>query len=505
MTDSPAPPEDQPEKPELKPANENPWYLLAMLHEEQGGKDGHEPINQELHAKNRLSWNRFMAGRLDTEKLTWVQSLKNEDETRRFSEEELTPYNDAEMADVLAKFQVRAKNKSATLPQREIDFSNTEFDRVFSAQGFIFSGDAGFTGATFSGGVVFEKATFSGEANFNSATFSGPVLFNSATFSGPADINSATFSGPAYFNSATFSGGVVFNNATFSGTANFSRATFSVVALFEKVIFSGSANFEHATFSVSADFRNTEFSGVANFKWAKFLKDASFHNAIFVDDAYFQHANFGGFPHFVNAKLQSTTSFAHTSFDRHPPTFLGTTLHEGTQWHDARWPAVPVDPEHVQQHICNYERLRKEMETHKKHDMELFFLSKELECKQVIEGPWKSLPSRFYGFFSGYGASVARPFWGLLALFLLGYFLLGYVVFESTSAHRDAPIPSHTALGLSFTNLLSFLPIRKEVFGDEFLRTLTPLAHVVSTGQAILGAVLFFLLSLALRNRFRMK
>ncbi len=43
----PAPAEEQ---PKLRPANENPWYLLATLHGKQSGEERGE-IDYDLHAR----------------------------------------------------------------------------------------------------------------------------------------------------------------------------------------------------------------------------------------------------------------------------------------------------------------------------------------------------------------------------------------------------------------------------------------------------------------------
>jgi hypothetical protein len=44
---------DEGSKRVLKPANENPWYVLMTLYGEQDG----EEIDGELHEKNRAAWN----------------------------------------------------------------------------------------------------------------------------------------------------------------------------------------------------------------------------------------------------------------------------------------------------------------------------------------------------------------------------------------------------------------------------------------------------------------
>ncbi|MEP5376638.1 MAG: hypothetical protein ABJQ14_12755, partial [Hyphomicrobiales bacterium] len=49
--------------PDLKPANENPWYVLATLYGEQDG----EEIDWELHEKNRRAWNAWAGSALNME------------------------------------------------------------------------------------------------------------------------------------------------------------------------------------------------------------------------------------------------------------------------------------------------------------------------------------------------------------------------------------------------------------------------------------------------------
>ncbi len=55
------PPMSDAEKPKLRQANDNPWYCLATLHGEQakGAR-----VWEDLAAKNRLAWNRWIAGAL---------------------------------------------------------------------------------------------------------------------------------------------------------------------------------------------------------------------------------------------------------------------------------------------------------------------------------------------------------------------------------------------------------------------------------------------------------
>ena len=58
------------DKPELRPANENPWYCLATLH-------GEQPVDgwySELTSKNRLAWNRWIATGISAEEREFLVS-----------------------------------------------------------------------------------------------------------------------------------------------------------------------------------------------------------------------------------------------------------------------------------------------------------------------------------------------------------------------------------------------------------------------------------------------
>ncbi len=84
--------------PELKPANDNPWYWLATLYGEMGN-DGE--INAAIARKNRMAWNRWFAKALSVEQRDKL--LKKE-----FSPEELTPLTPKEEAELVVAFTTRS-------------------------------------------------------------------------------------------------------------------------------------------------------------------------------------------------------------------------------------------------------------------------------------------------------------------------------------------------------------------------------------------------------------
>lgn len=451
---------DEATKPKRK-AQDNPWYRLATLHG--------EPVNHfdECVAKNRETWNRWMAPRLSDE-------VKAALRAKGWPYQNLTPFSVAELQSLAAQV-------GSSLDADRIDFSNTRFETSWFAQHFVFP-DANFTDAIFSGNADFFNATFSGRADFRCTTFSGRADFRSATFSVGADFQIATFDGDTDFRSATFSGIAAFASATFSSISFFTDATFSRYAPFESAKFRRDAHFENVTFSGGVAFENVTFSGYADFRSAIFSRRADF----------------------VNAEMKKPTTFDDVRFAE-PPRCFNAKLHEGTTWHRVQWPKPPLDPRKAEEFGEAYERLKLEMDRLKKHGDELDFFARELQCQRVVLG-WRGLPILLYGAFSGYGRSYMRPLGILVAVITLGavpiraHFGGGW----SLATFTGHPIGGG-ALGLSFANTFGFLSIRKDLIDTALLQGLPGWLKVVATIQNLLGIVLLFLFGLGIRNRFRIK
>jgi hypothetical protein len=58
-----------------------------------------------------------------------------------------------------------------------------------------------------------------------------------------------------------------------------------------------------------------------------------------------------------------------------------------------------------------------------------------------------------------------------------------------------------SASGLSFANIFSFLLIKREIMTSEMVACLSSVAQITCAVQSLLGALLLFLLGLALRGR----
>jgi uncharacterized protein YjbI with pentapeptide repeats len=355
-------------KPPKKKAEDNPWYLLATLYGVPKFED------RELHAKNRIAWNRYFAANLGEETRTKLIVEK------RHPAEELTSSSPEELQEVATAFAKRsmASGKELALPVSGagVNFSDVQFEQYAFFEGYLFSTDSLFLGATFSDKTSFDGATFSRGALFGGATFSHGAHFGGATFSGWSNFAHATFSGGgAYFDSATFSVLADFGGATFSGWSNFADATFSDLVSFCGATFSG----ETTTFS------DVAFSGVADFG----------------------KATFGGTSSFVNAEMKGETSFEGAMFKTAPPKFFGAKLHQGTVWRGIDWPTAKK-ADKAGAFIDAYACLKLEMDRLKKHEDELDFFAREMQSRRVWLGPWRSLPIALYELLSNYGRSNRR-------------------------------------------------------------------------------------------------
>jgi hypothetical protein len=202
--------------------------------------------------------------------------------------------------------------------------------------------------------------------------------------------------------------------------------------------------------------------------------------------------------------MKGVTAFDDAKFNS-PPECSNAKLHEGTTWHDVRWPATPSDVSQARAFLGAYARLKMEMDRLKKHSDELDFFSLEQQCRRVADGFWKGLPIAVYGFVSDYGRSYVRPLGLLVATVLFGAIPIRahYSGWSITTfiAHGF----SGGAVGLSFANIFSVLSVRKDLINPDLLLSLPGWLKAVATIQSILGIVLLFLFGLGIRNRFRMK
>lgn len=471
------------EKPELQPAETNPWYVLMTVAGEQTGTTIFD-IDRDLRELNRRYWNGWAAQALDKDAQAKLIADGRATEESFEPGGEFAPLTDEERAAIETALAERAPDAETPKPETRPDLSRTVFRAIFCADGFLFPHGANFSGTTFSGPADFGSATFSDFADFPGATFSDEAFFWSATFSDDADFHSATFSSYTYFKSATFSGYTFFLSATFSDDAFFESATFSGPTFFESATFAFDARFEGAMFSDRADLRSATFSEAADFSDATFKAATSF------------------------APMRSRGDKPKgppVRFAR-PPRFFGATLHEDTDWTDVVWPDPPGNRDDAIQFRRAYERLKLVMDDQKKVADEHFFLRKELECREIEEpGTLRTFASRIFRLLSDYGWSVERPILALALVWAFGAELIHiFEEYEHTADPTVDRLGFGQAMGLSFSNLFAFLGLGFHIMRHE-LTSLTTFSEIVAGLQMVAGPILLFLLAVGLRNQFRIK
>jgi len=409
-----------------------------------------KPPNKDLIAKNRLSWNRWIAESLTEEERTFLVA-------RGIPNEDLTPLVDSEKDAHLAAFNARKNDQTMVMPSPSdlIDFSGSIFDKVVSFEKYIFP-----------------------NANFSAASFATHSFFNGAVFIGNVDFRWTTFS-LAYFGHAIFRKNAEFHEARFD-----------------------SARFEYATFCGFTLFFRTEFVGKALFSRCEFQESVIFNAAKFKYGASFEETEFHDRIEFINSEFAAKTEFDKARFLRLVPDFRGADMHEATEWDAVKWPSPPRNISDARAQVYAYERLKQEMERLKKHEDEQRFFAKELRARRGLTsrlgGNW--IMNILYEYTSNYGISVARPI-----VWLTATFLAGALFFALAPIYHGSPLSLDRAASFSFANLFSFLPYKREIMSDQLFNGLSPGAKTAEVVQSIFGITLLFLLGLGLRNRFRMK
>ncbi|CUH76787.1 hypothetical protein TRM7557_01061 [Tritonibacter multivorans] len=318
---------------ELKPANENPWYILMTLYGEQKG----HKIDWELHEKNRKAWNAWSGQFLsDEEKAKAAKSSKID-----IAELEAWPERRKELQNELERVFLERNPVAREIivpslggPNVSVDMGRVSLVYKMIFTGMVFGTNISFDSAEFVRSSVFDFATFVKGSHFGQSLFSESVSFESTMFAQESRFVGVTFKRTASFFSAVFEGFSEFIGVSFAEQVSFERAVFESEvmfdsgkfsrALFKKTIFCEGANFEavaflHATrfddvrFEKTASFEYAVFKGVTTFAGVKFGGETSFERTVFEEAISFQS---GGFSQasFKQAKFSQSAIFNNVAF-----------------------------------------------------------------------------------------------------------------------------------------------------------------------------------------------
>jgi hypothetical protein len=459
----------------LKPANENPWYVLATIYGEQAGKE----IDWNLHRRNRRIWNGWACEHLSIS--------EREDLAKRLGidPKELAELTDEEKAEVQTLFSSRLPGSLIPEPHNTVIVYGTYFPKK----------------------AVWERCFFASAVYFTFADFDDDVNFSFTVFSDEAEFKAANFYSYANFAGAKFSRSVGFSSE-FLGNTDFSLTEFSGYVDFKNVLFSGCTDLISATFCDSVSFRSSTFCGHTDFSSSSFLGRAYFVGARFTSTREYQQS----YADFSGAVFEGSTTFRDVQFADTYPDFSGAVLPKSVTFssvntvRDERsynlsraWP----DPAEVNQNQVATARascatIRHAVAQQGLPEEEHFFFRKEMAFAARDGDLLTRLPYILFGWISDFGYSIARPTIGLLILWAIGFAAFWGYFFSQTGGGF------FQSLSLSFSNLFPFFGFRGLYFGDVIER-LPSVLRFLSALQTIGGFICLFFLGLGLRTRFRLR
>lgn len=507
----------------LKPANENPWYILMTLY----GEQEEDEFDGELHEKNRRAWNAWAgqtlndrqravaANRAGIEVAELGSWQKNEKEIVQLfleaCQERRSQQTPSQLPDPTHKFNISEFHITKQLSVMKFVFSQrVEAKRIevcnfshFGSSVFLKGADfyestflqkPSFRNTKFNVGASFRKVHFRRGATFVSTSFGGKSNFNESAFDEKSNFTSAKFNADAMFAKAEFRADLDFSASCFTQQANFSHSNFSGPTIFDGSSFNSAANFTSSTFQSVTSFDRAIFGGakssILDFKKCHFFKSVSFRRAQF---CY-------GYPNFGGAVLHDKTSFTARRRPASDEIVEDENLAELTYWpdHTDQGPETARESCAVIRHTLAKQGLPED---------EHFFFRREMYFSGQIGSIWQRLPYLLFGLFSDYGYSIARP-----ALWLAGLWAFGFVAFWGYLAGCCVPAPLEvitrpmgSAMGLSFSNLFPLFGFGRAFFGAEFMASLPPVLKLLSGFQTVASLPLLFFLGLGLRQRFRLR
>ena len=529
---------------DLKPANENPWYVLATLYGEQEG----EEVDWELHEKNRKVWNQF------------VSASFGESKREAFIDVGLAPpspsshHNLPKDLDALFASEYMRRNELDTFDQKrpqareKVEFHGVEFTKRFIAKGMFFPNGLVLDGCCFHDALDLDEAgivddfsvigcRFKCRLSGKSMASLGFFEFANSILEDVIDIRCATIRQDMYFEKNVVNsycvgydlhvggdlnigynrmrGDALFRGAKIEGSCSFQNTLLRKNADFSEVLFEGKANFSGARFERIANFTTTRFNKTATFSEAEFAKSAVFNSAIFADYSYFVGTCFGSVGseydcrvHFDDAQFALPASFREARFKGRYPCFEGSLLHPKTVFtaDDTCWPekTQKLSSKNVGRARDSCAAIRHVLGQQGLPEDEHFFFRREMGFAGRVGSRWARVPYRLFGLVSDYGISIARPLLWLLALWVVPalIYLLGYAwtdVFAGRAWRMVEPF------SFSFANIFKVFGFQRLYFGAEYMKELPMWMQGLSGLQTVLGFALLFFLALGLRQRFRLR
>ena len=428
------------------------------------------------------------------------------------------------------------------------DFNDSEniyhFEQDANFSYFIFPTDLNFNHTTFWKNANFDNATFVGHAKFDNAVFIMNAEFEGATFGEDARFQNISFRGDTKFEKVIFFSLAWFDQAKFDGNVRFSHATFNKNAWLDQAKFSGNAWFDKTIFNAQAWFANTSFRKDVQFNNSNFRSDTNFSNIFSLEKPDFHTSNFKGPVNFSYAELEkgiilSSSTFKNThqfhniispgridfsnSHFINPPDFSNIETPTDISIDNAiiKTPSLifslfkKVDPT-LSTRFRRYKAYAiKDHDNFSEHN---FFIGELVGT--LLSRYGKLNPIIWFGclyeLLSRFGTSVLRPLFAWVALTAM---VTTLHIYAHTSGQDNCNITNsafHVAVKTGSLGLIQD-PSKRIVFVRDYTclygthndkretPKIPPSILFVEGVQALLSAILIFLLLLGLRNNFKLK
>ncbi|WP_420862852.1 pentapeptide repeat-containing protein [Algirhabdus cladophorae] len=534
---------------DLRPANENPWYVLMTYYGEQDGDE----VDWELHKANAEFWNElnFESRRLpnleervrEETPLALAETLGgNSKITDRSGKRKLNVGQRAERLAIFKGYLDRGESLTGTVDLNEVHFEHnlvtdgyfflgnanlflSRFEKNVSMRKLRLQGKLSFSGTIIKGQLDLERANigtgfhasditlhanlnikrgdFSGGFDLEHSLIGGKIVAQNADISGPATFNCIHVASKADFAGANFDDDAIFKSAKFGGRAEFSQCDFSKKADFQLAEIKGPFSCSGSTFHGTAVFAGAGFGSSVDFTTAIFSKSVTFVNAFFKGPSKKNQSSI----RFDETIFEAPVSFAQTRFCNEFPRFSNTVLPDSVLFsaEDEFWPnRFPRDQSEAKVWKNSASVARHTVSKQGFPEDEHFFFRREMECARQIGGWWDKFPYEVFRWVSDYGCSVARP---VICLFVLWF--IGALIFTAEFSqlyHLPGKVPSwHEPFSLSFANIFKIFGFQRLYFGSEYMDALRVGLKFLSSVQTILGFFFLFFLGLGLRQRFRLR
>lgn len=437
----------------LKPANENPWYVLMTLYGNPSGPN--DTFNWALQRKNAVSWNLWIGRAVTSRQRRLLSDIKHEtDIPNRLSAKK--------RSEIRAAFEKRYLEPSSAEgvvppipdPHDPVDLSFLILDQHLSTNGMIFPSGLNAARTRFLKGFSLSGVFFA-TCDFEVSKFEGPTSFSELWAFHGVNLIDATFFDNFFFDAVEIEGSLNTHGCTFEGLADFSGSGLIGRTLFHDTKFLGAAEFNEVDFG-----------------------EVTFANSVFSAPTYFHRSR----------------------FRTHYPDLSGTTFKSSVSFSsDAEnWPArLEGDPAQAKASCAT---IRHNLGKQGLPEAEHFFFRREMGFAGQSGPLWQRPPYWLFGWLLDYGYSILTPLlW--LGLLIVG----GASVLAWGTAGSQQALDFWHGLGLSFSNAFNFLGFHKTFQTEDLMGKLPPLMKAFSGFQTIGGVILLFFVGLGLRTRFRLR